>query len=67
MMAGMAFEIENRWRPDTSATTARDAEQRRVAMEARATRREGTRRTTRPGLRDRLAASFRALAGATTA
>lgn len=67
MMAGMAFELESQWRPDTSATTARDVEQHRVAMEARNVRHANAGRTMRLGLRDRLAASFRALAGATTA
>lgn len=66
MMAGQAFEIESRWSPDTSATVARDMEQRRIAMEAGKAQHAAIGRTARPSLRDRLAASFRAVAGATT-
>ncbi len=57
MLAGMAYEIEAQWRPDTDAVTARDLESRRAAAESRATRGSASGRVARPRLLDRVVAS----------
>lgn len=63
MLGGMAYELERQWRSDTEAITARDAEQRRVAMETESARRAGGSRRERPRLLDRVLASVQTLAG----
>ena len=60
MLAGQAHEIETRWSGGTLESEARDAAHYRAAMEARAEQRGARPRRLR--VRDRLAASLRALA-----
>jgi hypothetical protein len=60
MMAGMAYELEARWHRDDGVAEARDSMHHRAAMESREARRAGAEGASRPGLLDRLIATFKA-------
>ena len=64
MMAGMAYELEARWRRDNDVTAARESINYRAALAARESRGPAARRTRRPRLLERLVASFQASTGA---